>query len=59
MITDSEKQNFETMKERTILQQRTKRETYDALKKDELPIPHDLRVEVEGYKYDAYGNPLY
>jgi hypothetical protein len=41
---------YEYVKERTIAQQRAKLETYDALKQDGLPIPSDLKYEIEHFR---------
>lgn len=38
----------EELKAKTIAQQRAKIETYDALAEQGLPIPWDLKAEIEG-----------
>lgn len=54
MYNDIEMQ--EEMIANTIAQQRTKMETYATLRKHNLPIPPDLKQEIEGDENLAYSS---
>lgn len=43
---------FDVVAYRTVAQQRAKLQAYEALKKEGLPIPHDLKTEIEGQKLE-------
>lgn len=42
--------SYDHMKEQTIALQRARLETYEELRRQNLPVPSDLRAEIEGDK---------
>jgi hypothetical protein len=43
---------FEEMRMMTLAQQEAKLKTYNTLRQLQLPIPFDLKQEMEGWKHD-------
>lgn len=55
-MSDATRRYYREIHERTIIQQQAKLDTYRALVAKRLPIPPDLRAEIEDSNLDEAGD---